>query len=117
MVVGMTAAARTATSTSSALVEASPAEIRAALVPEDRSEFDRQYREALAAASESYSLGRLEETLAAWRRVAMVSAAATLVRGPEGYRRMLAEAERTRRTGELPVGSMPWSQLKAELGL
>lgn len=93
--------------------DASPAEIRAALVPEERSEFDRQYREALTSAGESYSLDRLEDTLAAWRRVAVVTAA----QGPESYRRMLADAERTKRTGELPVGSVPWSQLKTELGL
>ncbi|MGH3623986.1 MAG: DUF6247 family protein [Sciscionella sp.] len=36
---------------------------------------------------------------------------------PQADRRMLARAEHTLRTGELPAGSVPWSQLKMELGL
>lgn len=93
--------------------EASPAEIRAALIPEEQGEFDRQYQRALHAAGESYSLEKLDKTLTAWRRVAWM----TTAHGPEAYRRMLAKAEQTARTGEPPAGSVAWEQVKAELGL
>ena len=93
--------------------EASPAEIRAALVPEEQVEFDRQYRRALEAAGASYSLDQLDKTLAVWRRVAWM----TTAHGPDAYRRMLAKAEHTLRTGEPPAGSVPWDHVKAELGL
>jgi hypothetical protein len=93
--------------------DASPAEIRAALVAEEQGEFDRQYRRALEAAGASYSLDQLDMTLTAWRRVAWM----TTAHGPEAYRRMLAKAEHTLRTGEPLVGSVPWDHVKAELGL
>jgi hypothetical protein len=93
--------------------EASPAEIRAALVPEEQDEFDRQYQRALQAAGESYSLDQLDKTLTAWRRTAWM----TTAHGHEAYRRMLAKAEQIARTGEPPPGSVPWEQVKAELDL
>lgn len=93
-------------------VDASPAEIRAALLDEERPEFDRQYRRALDAARDSYSLAELENTLNWWRRTAQLTQA-----DPAAHRRMLARAARTLETGELPAGSTPWRQLKDELGL
>jgi hypothetical protein len=42
---------------------ASPAEIRAALVPEERPRFDRDYRRALKVAADTFSLDQLDETL------------------------------------------------------
>lgn len=64
-------------------------------------------------ATETFDLTEVVETLQFWRH------RATLIdeRGHNGYRRWLAEIEQRARTGESPPGSVPWSQLKAELGL
>lgn len=91
---------------------ASPAEIRAALLPEERPNFDREYRRALEVAGETLTLDELHNTVECWRRIAWSTQA-----DPEAHRRTLANAEHTLRTGELPAGSVPWSQLKAALGL
>jgi hypothetical protein len=93
--------------------DASPREIRAALVPEERAQFDSQWRATMADAAETFDLTEVFETLQFWRH------RATLIEGygHNGYRRWLAEIEQRARTGESPPGSVPWSQLKAELGL
>jgi hypothetical protein len=93
--------------------DASPAEVRAALIPEEAVEFDRQWREVMTRATDTLDLNEVLQTLDSWRRVAWLTTAS----GPDGYRRMLAQAEQRLRTGELPAGSVPWRQLKAELGL
>lgn len=92
--------------------DASPAEIRASLLDEERPEFDRQYRNALQAAAESFSLDELQTTLHSWRRIAWMTCA-----DPEAHRRMLSTAAHTLRTGEPPDGSVRWSQVQVELGL
>lgn len=93
--------------------DASPREIRAALVPEEQPQFDSQWRTALADAAETFDLTEVFETLQFWRhRAALIEGF-----GHNGYRRWLAEIEQRARTGESPPGSVPWSQLKAELGL
>ncbi len=94
-------------------VDASPALVRAALIPEDAAEFDRQWREAMAKATDAFDLAEVLETLESWRRIAWL----TTANGPDGYRRLLAKADHLLRTGERPAGSAPWRQLKAELGL
>jgi hypothetical protein len=93
--------------------DASPAQVRAALIPEDAADFDRQWREALTRAIESLDLTEVSETLASWRHVARVSSA----RGQDGYRRMMQQAERTLTTGERSAGNVPWATLEARLGL
>jgi hypothetical protein len=93
--------------------DASPVQVRAALVPEDAAEFDRQWRQALTGAIESLDLTELTETLACWRRVARVTSA----RGQDGYRRMMQQAEHTLGTGERAAGNVPWATVKARLGL
>ncbi|MDT7620536.1 MAG: hypothetical protein QOF99_1437 [Pseudonocardiales bacterium] len=45
---------------------ASPARVRAALIPEDVAEFDR--RAVMAAATESLDLAEVHRTLESWRR-------------------------------------------------
>lgn len=92
--------------------DASPAQIRAVLLDEERPEFDRQFRWALAAASESFSLDELRTTLQSWRRIAWMTHT-----DPEAHRRMLSAAARTLTTGERPAGSVSWDQVRAELGL
>ncbi|MBN9096689.1 MULTISPECIES: DUF6247 family protein [unclassified Pseudonocardia] len=93
--------------------DASPAQVRAALVAEDAERFDRQWREVMARATEDLDLTEVTAILESWRRVAWV----TTANGPDAYRRMLAQAEHTLRTGERPVGTVAWSQLRVELGL
>lgn len=51
---------------------ATPAAIRAALLPDDRAAFDVAYRAALAQARESLELTELFRTLERWRRLALL---------------------------------------------
>lgn len=90
----------------------SPREIRAALLPEEVGEFDAAYQQALRAASETLSLEALQATLESWRRVARMTQA-----DPVGHRRMLEQAKRTRRTGQLPEDAVDWEQFRTELGI
>lgn len=92
--------------------EATPAEIRAALLLEEQPIFDREYGNALDAARSSFLLDELNDTLEAWRRIAWMTQA-----DPAAHRRMLAQVEHTLRTGEKPHGTLPWPELKARLGL
>ena len=91
--------------------DASPARVRAALIPEDVVEFDRQWRLVMAAATESLDLSELRRTLESWRRVAWLTSA----RGHDGYRRRRADAERRTRTGERAPGAISWEVLRAQL--
>ena len=93
--------------------DASPAEVQAALIPEDAAEFDRQWREVMARATRQLDLTEVFEVLEAWRRVAWVTSA----NGPDRHRRMLASIDERLRTGERHPGAVPWDQLKGELGL
>jgi hypothetical protein len=81
------------------------------LIPEDAAAFDRQWREVMAAATESLDLTEVHRTLDAWRRVAWL----TSERGHDGYRRLLADAERRTRTGERAPGAVSWDELRAQL--
>jgi cell wall assembly regulator SMI1 len=92
---------------------ASPAEIRAALTPQDAADFDRQWREVLGTAAERLDLTPVLGMLDAWRRVAWM----TSTLGLDGYRQLMATANDRARTGTRPAGSVPWQALKAELGL
>ncbi|MEJ2862851.1 DUF6247 family protein [Actinomycetospora flava] len=49
---------------------ATPLAIRAALLPEDRPDFDRAYQEALAEASSSYDLTVVHRVVNQWRGIA-----------------------------------------------
>lgn len=91
--------------------DASPARVRAALIPEDVAEFDRQWRVVMAAATESLDLSEVYRTLESWRRVAWLTSA----RGHDGYRRLLADAENRTCTGERAPGAMSWDELRAQL--
>jgi hypothetical protein len=93
--------------------DASPAEVRAALLPEDAAEFDRQGQDVMGRATRELDLTEVHRTLNTWRRVAWVTTAT----GPERYRAVPASAEQRLRTGERHPQAMPWNRLKAELGL
>lgn len=92
---------------------ASPAELRAAILPEERDQFDAGYRRALDTAAETLRLDELESFLAHWRRLAWCQTDA----GHDTWRAMLAKAERILSTGQPEPGSRPWGEVKAELGL
>lgn len=106
MVVGVTAAA-----VKPPFANASPAEIRAALLPEERPDFDREYRLALEVAAELLTLDELHETLECWRRVAWMTQS-----DPAAHRRMLRTAAERLTGEEIPAGE-PLAHTKARLGL
>lgn len=91
--------------------DASPAEVRAALLPEEQPDFDREYRRALAFAAESLTLDELHATLTCWRRVAWMTH-----NDPAGHRRMLRRAGE-RVSGERIPAEEPLERTKARLGL
>lgn len=81
---------------------ASPAQVRAALTAEDAAAFDQQWRAAMSTAIETLDLTGVHAVLDAWRPVAWLTSA----RGADGYRRILARAEQTLRTSEVPLGTV-----------
>ncbi|MGH3906035.1 MAG: DUF6247 family protein [Pseudonocardiaceae bacterium] len=101
------------TATKVPFADASPAQIRAAIVPEDRDQFDISLRRALDAVAATLSLDPLAEFLAHWRRLAWVQAG----NGHDSYRGMLAKADRILATSQPEPGARPWDEIKAELGL
>jgi hypothetical protein len=92
--------------------DATPAEIRAALIPEEAAEFDQQWREVMAAATEALDLSEVLATLDSWRRVARLTA----VGGSEAHRAMYRRAA-ARLAGEDIPADEPLSRTKARLGL
>jgi hypothetical protein len=90
----------------------SPEEIRAALLPEQSAEFDDAFNAALAVARQTLRLDQLRHMLRMWRRQALMTE-----RDPDGHRQMLATAVEVQRIGRSRPGSVPWSELRAELGL
>ncbi|MEJ2866112.1 DUF6247 family protein [Actinomycetospora flava] len=95
--------------------DATPADVRAALAPESATEFDRQWRAALARAADSYDLTVVQQCLDAWRRVARVTAAAG---GTEGYRTLLDAAAGARGGDAAPSSAtVSWRDVRADLGL
>lgn len=88
--------------------DASPREVRAALVPEEQPDFDHQWHKAMAEADETLELADMFRVLDSWRRRAMI----TTHLGHNGYRRMLARAEERLRTGKAPADSVPLDEIK-----
>jgi hypothetical protein len=88
--------------------DASPREVRAALIPEEQADFDRQWRRTLSEATDPLDQAEALRVLDSWRRRAMI----TTHLGPRGYRNMLARAEETLRAGEPPADSVPLDEIK-----
>jgi hypothetical protein len=86
--------------------------VRAALIPEEAAEFEREWRAVMARATERLDLTEVFETLESWRRVARLTAAA----GVEAHRAMYRRAA-ARLTSESPPASEPLTDTKARLGL
>jgi flavin-binding protein dodecin len=87
---------------------AGPRAIRAALLAEEREEFDQAYRRALAEAADTLELAGVLEVLEHWRRRAIISA------DPQAYRRMLRRAAELLSGDEVPEDE-PLAQLKERL--
>lgn len=78
------------------------------MIPEDVAEFDRQWQAAMATATDTLDLTGVHCALESWRRVAWL----TTAHGADAYRQMVARAECTLRTGELPPDSVPLDRVK-----
>src|SRR3954463_4722174 len=65
---------------------ASPAAMRAALLPEDKAAFDEAYEHALDQAQPAYDLAALHATLEDWRRQSVAQS------DPEAFRLMVRRA-------------------------
>ncbi len=76
----------------------SPTAIRAALLAEEREEFDRDYRGALAEATDSLDLTGVLDILERWRCRAIVSA------DPTAYRNGLRRAAQLLSGEDMPEG-------------
>jgi hypothetical protein len=81
--------------------------VRAALIPEEVGEFDRDMAEAAKAGDPAM----VRETLESWRRIAWMTAA----NGPEAHRRMWQRAA-AKYTGEDIPAHEPLPVTKARLG-
>ncbi len=87
----------------------SPRAIRAALLPEEVGDFDREFRREMATATETLDLSGVVAMLARWQRVALSS------QDPQAHRRMLERAAILAAGGQVPM--VPWEHTKARLGL
>lgn len=92
--------------------DASPAQVRAALIPEEATEFDQQWRQVMTIATDTLDLTEVLATLESWRRIAWM----TTANGPDAHRRMYRRAA-ARLTGQDISPDEPLSQTKARLGL
>jgi hypothetical protein len=76
----------------------SPRAIRAAVLEEERSGFEWQFREAMAVAAATLDLSGVEELLLAWQRIAELTAS----QGRENRRQILVHAVRVWRHRDHP---------------
>lgn len=53
--------------------DASPADVRAAVIPEEQTEFDQQWHELMARATENLDLTEVFDTLNEWRRIERIA--------------------------------------------
>lgn len=77
---------------------ASPAAIRAGLLPEDRARFDSAYETALGQARDSLDLTDLFRTLEHWRRLALLQS------NPADYQRVVRRAAEAQTGQQTPPG-------------
>lgn len=87
---------------------ASPAEVRAALRPEFREAFDRDYRAALDVAAESMELSGVLDVVEHWRMRSWIT------RDPDEHRRVVRRAAELL-TGELPPEDEPVAVTESRL--
>lgn len=87
-----------------------PRAIRDALLPEQTVAFDTAFDAALTAARRTLDLDPLHDALRMWRRQALLSE-----QDPDAQREMLAAVDAVRHLGRPRPGSVPWSELRAEM--
>lgn len=92
--------------------DATPAQVRAALIPEEAEQFDREWRDVMARATEALDLTEVFQTLNSWRRVARI----TVAQGAEAHRALYRRAA-ARLTGAQVPPNEPLAITKARLGL
>ena len=93
--------------------DASPAEVRAALIPEEAAEFDQAWRQVTAdVAAGRRDHAAVQRVLDSWRRIAWT----TTANGPDSHRRMYRQAAASLTGHEIPADE-PLRQTKARLGL
>jgi hypothetical protein len=89
-----------------------PRSIRGLLLPEEAGDFDREFRSAMAQATETLDLTGVLQLLERWRRVAESS------RDAQAHRRMLAHADLLSRGDTAgAVSTEAWSVTRNRLGL
>ncbi len=82
------------------------------MIPEEAAEFDRQWREVMARATETLELAEVLAVLESWRRVAWL----TTANGPDAHRRMYRRAAAL--LANEPIRrDEPLDRTKARLGL
>lgn len=86
--------------------------MHAALIPEEKAEFEREWRSVMASATETLDMTEVFATLDSWRLVARLTGAA----GAEAHRSMYRRAA-ARLTGKAVPAGEPLSETKAKLGL
>ena len=91
--------------------DASPAEVREVLLPEERPQFEEQYRQALRVAAETYSFDALHQTMQDWRRIAWMTHS-----DPEAHRLMLARADYTLATRKRAPAAASAREVRELLG-
>ena len=89
---------------------ASPASIRAALLPEDKVAFDEAYERALDQAKRDYDLVALHATVENWRRQAIAQS------DPEAFRVMVRRAAAFY-SGEPVPADEPFAVTRAKAGM
>jgi hypothetical protein len=89
---------------------ASPHDIRLALLPDDRAEFDAAYERALGQARASLDLTELFKTLERWRRAALIQ------HDPQDFRRVVRRAAELL-TGEAVPADEPLAVTRAKAGM
>lgn len=98
--------------TGPSFADATPAQVRAALIPEEAAEFEQRWREAMAEAAKSLDLAGVFDLLDEWRLIARHTAA----RGADEHRALYRRAAEKLTGAELPP-DMPLHEVKALLGL
>lgn len=89
--------------------ETTPTSIRDALIDEERIEFERDYRAAMAVAARTMDLTAVLDVLRNYHRIAWL----TQRQGADAHRRMLAQARHALTTGKSPADAVPAAEIRA----
>jgi hypothetical protein len=93
--------------------ERSPKAIRAALLPEDHSAFDAEYRAVMAKATEDLDLTPITSFLDRWWTIAVLQVRDEYDQVMQAAAELLAKAERGQQLGTIPWDDARDAQLRA----